>query len=178
MDLKIFFKKKFKPSTYIMFLIIIVLLFLLFRSFAVYLFLIFCVSVIVYINYVFKLPFDLSPVLVISLIISRNYGFFHTIIFVVLSGIVPMILAGGSFDHTTLFYFSLIVAINLISTFFTQFLFLIVAFLLIIIHHFIAMVGSIFFGTNKQKEIFNFILKLVIDSTYLLMFYKISFLPL
>ena len=171
------FKKKFKPSNFILFLLIIIVSFLLFRDFVMFILILFLVSIFVYFNYHIKLPFDISPVLVVSLIISNEYGIWYSVTFIIVSGIIPMILAGGSFDYTTLFYLSLILLINYVYMFFTQYSFLFIAFPLIVLHHFIAMIGGIFFGINKQKEIINFILKLTIDNTYLIVFSRIISQP-
>ena len=162
-------KKEIKPSNFVLFLLLIIVSLLLIREFVIYIITIFLVSIFVYFNYHIKLPFDISPVLVISLIISRNYGFVYSFVFIIVSGIIPMILAGGSFDHTTLFYVSLIFLINYISIL-VKVQFLLIAFSLILIHHLIALFVGFYFGISKQKEMINFVIKMIVDGLYLFIF--------
>ncbi|MBN1502363.1 hypothetical protein JW930_02365 [Candidatus Woesearchaeota archaeon] len=170
---KPFFKKKIRPSTFILFSLALIAALLLFRKIAIYLLLTLFTSTFVYANYYIKLPFDISPVLFLSLIISSEYGFVFAVFFIIASGIIPMVMAGGSFDHTTLFYLSLIIGINLLNSHLVQYPFMIVAIPLVILHHILGAVGSISFGTLLQKEILNLITQIIKDLFYILSFSKI-----
>jgi hypothetical protein len=89
----------------------------------------------------------------------------YAIFFIFVSGILPMVFAGGRFDHTTLFYLFLIIGVNLVLSL-VNFSF-IMAFSLMIVHHIVALLGSISFGNNPHKEFLNLIVKVVVDSTYI-----------
>ncbi|MFH0874645.1 MAG: hypothetical protein V1859_01820 [archaeon] len=167
---KEFFKKRFSISYALIFAIILILLILFFRKTAIYFILVLLTSAFVYLNYYIHLPFDLSPVLFLSLIITREYNFFMSILYIFVAGILPMVFAGGSFDHTTIFYLSIIIAVNFISIFFISVSFIIAALILIIIHHIICAFGSISFGTNPAKEVVNMITKIAVDGFYILNF--------
>ncbi|MBT7391888.1 hypothetical protein HN827_03600 [archaeon] len=146
-----------------------------FRKISIFFILTLIVSTFTYINYYIKLPIDISPVIFLSLVFSRDIGIFGAIMFIIASGIIPMVLAGGSFDHTTLFYLTLIILINYASLFFLKLPFLYIAFSLIILHHVIAFFGSISFGTPKHKEMINLIVKIFVDSFYILTFSEFIF---
>ncbi|MEM3374551.1 MAG: hypothetical protein QXE31_05005 [Candidatus Woesearchaeota archaeon] len=135
-----------------------------------FLFLTIITAIFTYVNYYVKFPFDLSPVLFLSLVISREYNFLFSIAFIILTGIIPMIFAGGSFDHTTLFYLSIIFLVNYVNTK-LKFLNFIVAFLILIfLHHILAFFGSLSFGNNPKKEFINLILKIFVDFNYVVLF--------
>ncbi|MFH2020372.1 MAG: hypothetical protein ABIJ34_03095 [archaeon] len=161
------FKKKIKFTRFLLFILILVFLILILRKAAIYIFFTIITGLFVYLNYHIRFPIDLSPVLFFSLIISREYSFWLSVIFIILSGIIPMIFAGGTFDHTTLFYAALVVFINFISSILSKQPLLYVLIPLIIIHHIIAGIGSITFGTNPYKELINFFSKIGIDLFYL-----------
>ncbi|MEM4397722.1 MAG: hypothetical protein QW757_03820 [Candidatus Woesearchaeota archaeon] len=140
------------------------------RKIGMFLFLTIITAIFTYVNYYVKFPFDLSPVLFLSLVISREYNFLFSIAFIILTGIIPMIFAGGSFDHTTLFYLSIIFLVNYVNTK-LKFLNFIVAFLILIfLHHILAFFGSLSFGNNPKKEFINLILKIFVDFNYVVLF--------
>ncbi len=168
-----FLKKRFNISYLLLFFIILIISMLLFRKITIYLLFLLVTATFTYLNYYIRLPFDLSPVLFLSLIISREYSFLFSVIFILLSGILPMILAGGSFDHTTIFYLSLIIIINLVNSILVFLPYYILIVSLIIAHHIIAFFGSISFGNNPHKELFNLIMKITIDMIYIFSFYNL-----
>ena len=177
--MKVFLKKKFNIVNFVILGLIIILLMLIFKKISVYFMLTFFTAFFTYVNYYVKLPFDISPVLFLSLIISREYSFILSAVFIILSGIIPMILAGGSFDHTTLFYLSIILVVCFMSSLLTRYPLYIVMIPLIILHHIIAYIGSVNFGSSPWKEFLNLLIKLGIDSFYLFTFGKtlISLIP-
>ncbi|MEM2131203.1 MAG: hypothetical protein QXR96_01640 [Candidatus Woesearchaeota archaeon] len=140
------------------------------RKIAMFFFLTIITAIFTYVNYYIKFPFDLSPVLFLSLVISREYSFLFSIAFILITGILPMVFAGGSFDHTTIFYLSIIFLVNFINT---KIIFLnhIVAFLILIFaHHIIAFFCSLIFGNTPKKEFINLVLKIIVDFNYVLLF--------
>ncbi|MCX8178454.1 MAG: hypothetical protein N3D75_01335 [Candidatus Aenigmarchaeota archaeon] len=52
-------------------------------------------AIISYFQATFKMPFDISPTFFLMIIISIKYGFPQSIIFVIISSIIPAIIAGG-----------------------------------------------------------------------------------
>ena len=167
MKLKI---KKVNIRTFLIFLILLLIMIGFFRRWAIFFIITLAVSVFVYVNYYIKLPFDISPVLFLSLVITREYGFLASFVFIIVSGIFPMVMAGGSFDHTTLFYLSLIFGINFVSGFFTGFPYIIVFIAFAVLHHVIALIGSLSFGNNPYKEFMNLITKIIVDVFYIFTF--------
>jgi hypothetical protein len=123
------------------------------------------VAAVTYSNYIYRLPFDISPVVVSSFLVARFYGILPAAAMIAIAGIAPMMIAGGLFDHTTIFY----VGVNLIFCFIctkTVFLPLIFIYLLVIANHLVSLVGGIYLGTSPMKEIINLIIKLVLDGSY------------
>ncbi|MBD3202790.1 hypothetical protein GF327_00715 [Candidatus Woesearchaeota archaeon] len=172
---KVFLKKQFKISNFILLLTLLIVSMILIRKITMFFVLTLIASVIVYFNYYIRLPFDLSPVLFFSLVITREFSFIFSAVFIIISGIIPMILAGGTFDHTTIFYTSLIIGINYLSSFFLSNNFIITAILISVLHHVIAAIGSIIFGTDPRKEIINLGTKILVDLFYILSFSELLF---
>ncbi|MBN2368689.1 hypothetical protein JXC34_06720 [Candidatus Woesearchaeota archaeon] len=168
---KAFFRKRLNPSTFILFALLIILFMIFFRKIAIFFVLTFLTSVFVYLNYYIKLPFDVSPVLFLSLIISREYSFLLGFLFIISSGIVPMVIAGGSFDHTTLFYLSIIILVNFMSAKMAVYPMLVVLIPLIILHHIVTLFGGInLLGMPAHKEIANFFTHIAVDCFYIFSF--------
>jgi hypothetical protein len=168
--MKAFFRQRLSITNFVLFSLLLILLIILFRKIAVFFLITLIVSIFTYLNYYIRLPFDVSPVLFMSLIVSRQYSLWLAFVFIIASGIVPMMMAGGSFDFTTLFYLSLIVFISYLSSLLKIYPFLLVAIPLILAHHIIAAVGSIGFGINPQKEVINLMTKVTVDLLYILGF--------
>ncbi|MEM4397967.1 MAG: hypothetical protein QW757_05085 [Candidatus Woesearchaeota archaeon] len=167
------FRKNFSINYFLLFSIILIILMIFLRKIAIFLFFTIITAIFTYINYHIKFPFDLSPVLFLSLIISREYSFLFSIAFIIVTGIVPMVFAGGSFDHTTLFYLSIIFLVNFVNTK-IRFLNPIIAFLVLILaHHIMAFFGSLSFGNNPKKEFINLFLKIFVDFNYVMLFCNI-----
>lgn len=165
----IILKKEFNINYFLLFSLFLIILMIIFRKIGMFLFLSIITAIFTYVNYHIKFPFDLSPVLFLSLVISREYNFTFSIAFIILTGIFPMILAGGSFDHTTLFYLSLIIVVNYINTNIAFLNHKIAFLILIVIHHIIALIGSLSFGNEPKKEFINLIIKIFIDTNYTLL---------
>lgn len=166
----IIFKKEFSINYFLVFSIFIFLMMFFLRKIAIYLLLVFLTAVFTYINYHIKFPFDISPVLFLSLVISKEYNLLFSILFIFLSGVLPMIFAGGSFDHTTIFYLSIIFLVNFLNTKFIFFDKITTFFILIFIHHIFAFLGSLLFGNDLKKEFINLVLKIIIDFNYVFLF--------
>jgi hypothetical protein len=129
------------------------------------------VALMTYFNYSFRLPFDLSPVLVMSLVVSREYGMLYSIAFIIVSGIIPMIFAGGSFDHTTLFYTAVLVLVNIINSMLPALPHIPLFIGLSLLNHIVGSIGSVsFFGANLAKEALNLALQMLVDLFYIFTF--------
>jgi hypothetical protein len=153
------------------FALLIFCLLLLFKKATIFFILTLIVATLTYFNYYIKLPFDISPVLFISLIISREYSFLLAAIFIIISGIIPMIMAGGSFDLTTIFYSSLILIVNLVNSFLVHTSILPVFIILSILDHILGTIGGLlFFGSNPTKELVNLLLQIIVDVLYIISF--------
>jgi hypothetical protein len=166
--MKSFLKRKFNISYFAIFSLILVIFMILFRKAFIYLLFTLLAALFVYLNYYIRLPFDVSPILFLSLVISRQYSFLLAIIFIFVAGILPMVFAGGSFDHTTIFYLTLIIMINLTNTFLKVFPFVYIFIGLAILHHILAFFGSMSFGNNPHKELVNLGIKVMVDCFYVL----------
>ncbi|NTV24065.1 MAG: hypothetical protein HGA85_06890 [Nanoarchaeota archaeon] len=164
-----FFRRRFRLTNFLAFMVIFLIGMILFRRIAVFFIISLVVAVSTYFIYSVKLPFDLSPVLFVSLIISRQYSVMPAAVFIAISGIIPMILAGGSFDHTTLFYVSVRILVNFINTFLKPFPIVPVLIGMSFLDHLLGTVGSVsLFGANPAKEMTNIVLQTSVDIIYIL----------
>lgn len=162
------FKHKFKLSNFLLFTLLFFTGIILFRKITMFFVISLIVAIFTYFNYSIKLPFDLSPVLVISLIISRQYSLIYSIIFIIISGILPMIFAGGSFDQTTLYYVSIRILVNFVNTILKPIPAIPVLIAMSITDHLLGTIGSItLFGANISKELINIVLQTLVDIIYI-----------
>ena len=165
------FKKKSLLSNYLIFFLIFFISVLILRKFTLFLFITIIVSMFTYFNYHIKLPFDLSPVLFFSLFFSREYSLFHSFFFIIFSGIIPMILAGGSFDVTTLYYFCIRFSVNFLNVYLRSFVAIPVYIFMFLLDHFFGSLGAVFlFSSNPIKEFLNLIVQIITDLFYLFAF--------
>jgi hypothetical protein len=165
------FRHRFKLRSFLLIALLFFLGVFMFRKIAGFLLISLIVMVITYFNYSFKLPFDITPVLFVSLILSREYNLVYSIIFLMIAGIIPMVLTGGSFDHTTLFYLSVRIIVNFINTYLLSFPAMPVLIIMAILDHLIGTIGSVsLFGANFSKEIINFLLQTIVDVIYITSF--------
>ncbi len=167
MQTKFLFKRP-KRQILILYLIIICLFYVLFNRLFFFVFATIITGIITYLNHHFRFPFDLSPVLVFSLFFSREYSIHHSVIYIFLGGVLPMIAAGGSFDSTTVFFLVIRIFTNVLSIFFRPFPAIPVFIFLSILDHLLGTIGSIsLFGTNPLKETFNLIIQTGTDLLYI-----------
>ncbi len=142
----------------------------LFRKIMIFFALSLITSIIVFFIYKMHFPFDLSPVLVFALIIARTHGAWFSIAFIIIAGIVPMLIAGGSFDHTTLFYTTIFIIPSFIVTLFPLVPFVPLAMALMLLEHITGSGFAILNGTFAPKEIVNFFAEVSIDCIYISLF--------
>jgi hypothetical protein len=60
----------------------------------------------------FRLPFDLSPMVFFSTIVAVKMGFIPMIAFLVISGIIPTLMAGGEISLNTFVFMAHIILLN------------------------------------------------------------------
>lgn len=95
--------------------IALLIMMLFFKKPMIYLLACITIGSIVYVRYIIRLPFKIEPYLFVSIIISLGYGIGPTIIFVIISMIIPKMLAGGEFDGSSWVYLFLFVMMNVVA---------------------------------------------------------------
>lgn len=163
-------KNRFSPKNIGLAFIILIVLFILFRKLTMFFLITLFVAAFTYMNYYIRFPFDVSPVLFLSLIISYEYNFWFSALFIIAAGVVPMVMAGGSFDHTTVFYVSVRLLVNLLNSI-HNYPFILSALILSILDHALGLIGGVtVLGANPGKEITNFFLQIIVDLFYIISF--------
>ena len=71
-------------------------------------------GIIIFVNYLLKVPIDFTPVFFLSIVITSTLGFGYTVLFVVLSGFLPGIFS-GDFKPSIFVYLIVNFLVNLIS---------------------------------------------------------------
>jgi hypothetical protein len=67
-----------------------------------------------YVNYYSRLPIDITPIFFFSVIITFNYGFLLSALFVLVAGVLPRFLAGADMSFDGVFYIFLNLLTNLV----------------------------------------------------------------
>jgi hypothetical protein len=74
-------------------------------------------GVMVYINYILKIPLDFTPVFFFSIIMTKTLGLWPVIIFIFLGGVLPTLIAGGRIDSAYLVFLVFLFLSVLLSLF-------------------------------------------------------------
>jgi len=96
-------------------LILLIIMSLFFRGFTIYIVACILIGSIVYIRHIMHLPFKIEPYLFVSIIISLGYGIGPTIFFVIVSMLIPKLIAGGEIDGSTFAYLFLFIMMNIVA---------------------------------------------------------------
>lgn len=165
-----FQKDKKSLIRYACFAIVLLIGIILFRKLTTFFLLTLVTSVIVFYIYHMKFPFDLSPVLIFSFVLTRTHGIWFSIAFLILAGIVPMLIAGGTFDFGTLVYTILFIIPNIVLSFLPNSNFMLTATILMLCEHISGSLFAVFNGVPAPKEIVNFIAESAVDWFYIFLF--------
>ena len=86
---------------------------LFFKKFLLYLAFCAVAITITYINYYLRIPVDLTPIFFLSVIISFGYGFFYSMLFVIIVSLPPKIFSGADFGIQNIVYVIINIMVNL-----------------------------------------------------------------
>ncbi len=123
-------------------------------------------GIICFFNYSMRLPFDITPVFFLSIIITNTYGFGYTVLFVILSGFIPSILSGGEASMSSIMYLVVNLLVNLLSIPLLGSNIVLGGIILSVVYSVLAGIGSAVTGENIQKEIFSVILTIIVNVLY------------
>lgn len=134
-------------------------------------FLVLCVicGIMVFINYVMGIPFDFTPVFFLSIIITSTLGVGLSIVFIIVGGIIPTVIAGGKIDVSYLVFLTLLILLNLFSSSFSNIM--VGGIILAFIYSVVGGVISIGLGDPVFKQVPSMIVNIIINTLY---FYKFS----
>ena len=99
-------------------------------------------AVIIFYSKLYHLPIDVSPLFFFEIVITRYYGLNYTLIFILLSYIIPKILAGQGMKWESYAFIGVSILINVISLYMTGLSIQTVGFITSIFQY----IGGIFIG--------------------------------
>jgi len=123
-------------------------------------------GIICFLNYSTKLPFDITPIFFLSIIITNTYGFGYTVLFVILSGFIPSVLSGGEASMDSFMYLIVNLIVNLLSIQFLGNNIVFGGIVFSVIYSILVGIGSCITGEIIQKEIFSVILTIIVNVLY------------
>ena len=124
----------------------------------------------VFFNYKSQLPFDLTPVFFFSVLISYTMGFYPSVLFIIIAGIIPS-LPGGKIDANYFLMLLVIVSIvyfspSVVEKFGVTRGGLILAFT----YGLMDMTSNVLFGEPSSKEVLSFSVFMIVNAFYFIHF--------
>jgi len=123
-------------------------------------------GIICFLNYSTKLPFDITPIFFLSILITNMYGFGYTVLFVILSGLIPSVISGGEASMDSFMYLGVNLLVNLLSIQFLGNNIVFGGIILSVVYSILVGIGSCITGGVIQKEIFSVVLAIIVNVLY------------
>ncbi len=123
-----------------------------------------------------RMPFDITPVFVLSLLVCREFGLLWSFLFVIVAGVVPTFIGGGSFDVGSLLYMSAHALALFAATLLLGFPFFFSSLALLVGYHMISFFIGMLISQNRAKEFVNLAIKLAVDTAYVALISRFLFL--
>ncbi len=114
-------KNIFTKKNLIIFLTLIIGIFL-FRSYkkiTLYSFFIIITGIIVYYSKLYHIPFDVTPLFFLEIVITRYFGLKYTLIYILLAYVLPKTMAGSGMNVISYAFITVSVVCNFLSLFMT-----------------------------------------------------------
>lgn len=121
-------------------------------------------ALVVFFNYLLKIPIDFSPVFFLSILITSSLGLGYTILFVILAGFVPSLFS-GDFESDVFVYMVANILVNLISIP-INLNFLLEGIILSFLYGILVTIISAITGSESGKELFVNAINFLINVLY------------
>jgi energy-converting hydrogenase Eha subunit E len=123
-------------------------------------------AVLVFYNYYLRLPVDFTPVFFLSIVIAATYGLVPAVFFLIVAGVIPTMVAGGSMDPGYWVMLIVIVALDYVSIFFVDFGIAYVGIGLVAVYAVLDVAIKIVVGESFAKKILSAAFTLGINAFY------------
>ncbi len=163
-------KKKFKiDKKYLLIPLFLIIFFLIDKRYFVYGFLtVFSGIFSFYHDKINRTPIDFKMPLFFGIIITRYYGLHFTLVFFILSDVIPSLLGGGRIQGPTLFFYAWYFIINAAVLLFPQTNIIVIGIILVIVEFFGSIIIKSFFGIPGAVAIVSSVLSVLTRVVYFL----------